>query len=165
MPSCHFRSLSVGHFTPGFQFQNVTNSLPSPLRKPTPAPRCFTDLLVFVTIVFVARRAAGFTVTGIPSLLVGILKDATIYFMLIFTSQLVVGLFLVFAPVSHRTALTGFYPFLCLHITGWAKVTDFILGIWIVERLPSPSIDVSVFFPLNSALSPSFRGPRTNPDR
>ena len=65
-----------------------------------------------------ARRTAGFTVAGIPSLLDRIVKDATIYFLVIFTSHVVVEGFLIFGPVSHRTALTGFYPFLCLHIMG-----------------------------------------------
>lgn len=60
------------------------------------------DLLVFVTIIFVGHRTAGFTAAGIPSLLDRIVKDATMYFLVIFTSHLVVEGFLIFAPKTYH---------------------------------------------------------------
>jgi hypothetical protein len=58
-----------------------------------------TDLLAFLLIVHLAVRSEVHRVP-IPSLLRTIVRDATYYFLFIFTSHLVLMLFLLFASVS-----------------------------------------------------------------
>jgi hypothetical protein len=58
------------------------------------------DTSAFLIIVFsVKRRARGHTF-GVPSLLDRIVRDATMYFLVIFSSHLLLILFELFAPVS-----------------------------------------------------------------
>ena len=67
-------------------------------------PSFTEDMVAFLLIVYSARfRGLGRTYGG-PSLLDRILQDATLYFLAIFTSQLLVVLFELFAPVSGRSA-------------------------------------------------------------
>lgn len=63
------------------------------------------DLLVFLIIVWVGRKSAGFRQSKVPSILDKIIKDATLYFLVIFTSHLLVECFVLFAPVSLWAAL------------------------------------------------------------
>ena len=58
------------------------------------------DFLVFLIILITARRPGTSRLPGIPTILDAILQDATVYFLLIVASQLVLCLFLFFAPVS-----------------------------------------------------------------
>ena len=47
-----------------------------------------------------------------PTILDTIVKDATMYFLVIFGSQLIVECFILFAPVSHRAGLDRIPSFL-----------------------------------------------------
>ena len=58
------------------------------------------DLLVFLTTVVTAWRARANAYPGVPSLLETILRDATLYFVVIFGCQLTVEMFSFFAPVG-----------------------------------------------------------------
>ena len=58
------------------------------------------DLLTFLIIFTTARGSRARRLPGIPSILDVIARDATIYFLLIAVAQLVLFLFLFFAPVS-----------------------------------------------------------------
>ena len=62
----------------------------------------FTDLLVFLIVIWVGYRSGGFGRPGMPTILDRIVKDATVYFMVIFTSHFVLECFILFADVSHR---------------------------------------------------------------
>lgn len=72
-------------------------------RRPIP----FTDLLAFLIVVWVGRKGRGSARYRIPTILDKIVRDATVYFLVLFTSHLVVEFFIIFAPVSHRTARVG----------------------------------------------------------
>ena len=63
-----------------------------------PSPTA-VDILAFRVILFAARRT-GTRHPGIPSLLDIILRDATLYLILTFTSQVCLLLFLLFTAVS-----------------------------------------------------------------
>ena len=58
------------------------------------------DLLVFLIILITARRSGTSRLPGISTILDAILQDATVFFLLIAASQLVLCLFLFFAPVG-----------------------------------------------------------------
>ena len=63
--------------------------------------RCgITDLSTFLIILVTARGPRTSRYPGIPNILDVILRDATIYVLLIVASQLVFLLFLFFAPVG-----------------------------------------------------------------
>jgi hypothetical protein len=66
------------------------------------------DTLAFLIIVWCAvkRRARGH-IDGMPSLLDKIVRDATTYFLVIFTSHLLLILFEFFAPVSDILTLVS----------------------------------------------------------
>ena len=71
---------------------------------------CLTDLLAFSLIVYFAARS-NMIGSGIPTLLGIIVKDATVYFLFIFTSHLVLELTLVLGRVgiySRRLVLSSF---------------------------------------------------------
>ena len=66
------------------------------------------DLFVFITILVTARASVTSRYPGIPNILDVILRDATLYFLLIVASQLVLFFFLFFAPVGgHITSGVG----------------------------------------------------------
>ncbi|KAF9648024.1 hypothetical protein BDM02DRAFT_3129359 [Thelephora ganbajun] len=56
------------------------------------------DLLAFVIIFVTAKRRGSARHPGIPSILDTILRDATLYFILIFAGQVLFEMFLFFAP-------------------------------------------------------------------
>ena len=91
-----------------------------------------TDLLAFLIIIWVGRKATGFRGSSIPSILDRIVKDATLYFLVIFTSHLIVEGFLIFAPVSPSTdsnrAHGSVLFFSC--IVGWTKFVDLRRNFW-----------------------------------
>ena len=58
------------------------------------------DFLVFLIILITARRSGTSRLPGISTILDAILQDATVFFLLIAASQLVLCLFLFFAPVG-----------------------------------------------------------------
>ena len=63
-------------------------------------PRCgVADLLTFSIIFITARGPRTSRFPGIPTLLDAILRDATVYFLLIVASQLVLFFFVFLAPV------------------------------------------------------------------
>jgi len=77
--------------------------------------RCgVTDLLTFLIIFVAARESRTGRSLGIPNILDVILRDATIYFLLIFASQLVLFLFLFFAPVGDPYYIRGWLILLYL---------------------------------------------------
>ena len=57
------------------------------------------DIFVFLIILFTARGPRTRRFPGIPSILDAILRDATVYFLLIVASQLVLFFFVFLAPV------------------------------------------------------------------
>ena len=62
--------------------------------------RCgIADLFVFLIILFTTRGPRTSRFPGIPSILDAILRDATVYFLLIVASQLVLFFFVFLAPV------------------------------------------------------------------
>ena len=62
--------------------------------------RCrIVDLFVFLIILVTARGPRTSRFPGIPSILDAILRDATVYFLLIVASQLVLFFFVFLAPV------------------------------------------------------------------
>ena len=65
------------------------------------------DLLAFSVIIYLAVRS-NVTKIPIPSIFKTIVQDATYYFLLIFASQLVLVMFLVFASVSRSPHFTIF---------------------------------------------------------
>ena len=91
----HFRSCMVRFF-----------------RLPLPAPPAFIpflvkDALALLIIVYSAKRHYGglIRVGGVPPLLEKILQDATTYFLVLFTGQLLLVLCEIFAPVSDPVSL------------------------------------------------------------
>ena len=65
------------------------------------SPRCgIVDIFAFLIIVVTARRLRTNRHPDMPSVLDSILRDATIYFMVIFASQFLFLLFRFFAPVG-----------------------------------------------------------------
>jgi hypothetical protein len=66
----------------------------------TPLGRGIVDLLTFLIILVTARGPRKSKLPGIPDILNVILQDATVYFLLMFASQLVLFFFLFLAPVG-----------------------------------------------------------------
>ena len=58
------------------------------------------DLLAFLIILVTARRSKRVRLPGIPSILDAVVRDSTLYFMLIFFVQLLAQLFVLFASVG-----------------------------------------------------------------
>lgn len=68
-----------------------------------------SDFLAFSLIIFLAKnsRMSGL---GFPSLWEVIVKDATLYFLVIFTSHLVLEMTLIFGRVSPTVSLPRLRP-------------------------------------------------------
>jgi hypothetical protein len=81
--------------------------MPFPLSR-----RIIVDLLAFLIIVVKSKRSRA-RFPGIPSILDTILRGATIYFVVIFTSQLVLLLSTIFAPVSDTPCFRGKVTAMC----------------------------------------------------
>ncbi|KAF9649416.1 hypothetical protein BDM02DRAFT_3128379 [Thelephora ganbajun] len=60
------------------------------------------DLLAFVIVIWASRRPGGLGRSKIPTILDRIVRDATMYFLVIFTSHLVVECFILFAPPTYH---------------------------------------------------------------
>ncbi|KAF9781666.1 hypothetical protein BJ322DRAFT_1111592 [Thelephora terrestris] len=60
------------------------------------------DLLAFLIIIWVGRKSSNLRGSKFPSILDKIVKDATLYFLVIFTSHLLVECFLLFAPTTYH---------------------------------------------------------------
>jgi len=60
------------------------------------------DLLAFLIIAWVGRTSTGLRQSKVPSILDRIVKDATLYFVVIFTSHLLVECFVLFAPKTYH---------------------------------------------------------------
>jgi len=58
------------------------------------------DLLAFLSILVTARRSGRIRLPGIPSILDAVVRDSTLYFILIFFFQILSQLFVLFAPVG-----------------------------------------------------------------
>jgi len=102
--------------------------------------------LVFLIIVWVGRRPGGIRQPGIPSILDNIVKDSTIYFLVMFTSHLIVEFFILFASVSHCTTDRG-------------NVIDFVFGTLCVAKLSACPSKVRVLSsPLPTPPNPSRAG-------
>ena len=71
---------------------------------------CLIDLLAFLFIIYLAFKSGAFQ-SGLPSLFGVMAEDATLYFMVIFTSHLILELTLIFGSVrtsSHRSVSFSF---------------------------------------------------------
>ena len=68
-----------------------------------------TDLLAFLFIIYLALKSGSYQ-SGLPNLLKIMAEDATLYFMVIFTSHLVLELTLIFGSVrtSSRSSILTF---------------------------------------------------------
>ena len=78
-------------------------------------------------------------------ILTRIVKDAVVYFSVIFGSQLIVECFILFAPVSHCAGLDRIPQFFCVSWVG-GKFVDSVLwkSVMLSVKLPTPSSDVRV---------------------
>lgn len=61
-------------------------------------PYATIDSLAFLVVFFAAKKPK-FRYPGIPSILDAILRDATAYFIIIFSCQIISDMFVIFAPV------------------------------------------------------------------
>jgi hypothetical protein len=86
-------SVSLRHLTPNCRGSDIPHT-PYP-----PSRRLIADILAFLIIFFRARRPA-MRFPGIPSLLDTILRGASVYFVLVFTCQVLLVFFLLFTSVS-----------------------------------------------------------------
>lgn len=102
MPQIVILSLSLvfGDSFSSFPFLRAPVFVPLKKRENKPKLTIHTDLLAFLIIFWVGRQSVGYRVSKIPSILDRIVKDATVYFLVIFTSHLIVEGFLIFAPVG-----------------------------------------------------------------
>ena len=75
------------------------------------------DTVAFSIIVYSTKWRGLTRARGVPSLLDKIVRDATLYFVVIFTSHLLLVLFEFFAPVSDFPTWL-FPPFLTSHTKG-----------------------------------------------
>ena len=66
----------------------------------TANPFFVTDTAAFLIIVYSAKHRGLMRAHGVPSLLDRIVEDATVYFLIMFTGQLLVLFFEFLAPVS-----------------------------------------------------------------
>jgi len=104
-----FSAISVTFGTPSppdFQ-HNFTLGVLIHFMSRTPLYCGIIDLLAFLIILVTARGPRTSRFPGIPSILDAILRDATVYFLLIFASQLVLLFFLYFAPVCDPHYIRG----------------------------------------------------------
>lgn len=60
----------------------------------------FTDLLAFLMVIWEGLRTGGFGRLGFTMLFDKIVEDATVYFLVMFSSHLLVEFCVLFAPVS-----------------------------------------------------------------
>ena len=72
----------------------------SAIRGATTNPFRNKDSSAFFTIIYSAKHLGRMRAQGVPSLLSQVIGDATTYFLIIFTSQILVISFEIFAPVS-----------------------------------------------------------------
>ena len=82
-------------------------SLPSSftLHRPTPF---IEDCAAFAVIVFSARKRGLMDAAGIPTLLGNIVRDGTVYFLVVFAGQLLLVLFELLAPVGNLSTNSKF---------------------------------------------------------
>ena len=85
-----------------------TVSLPLPVAicVATTDPFLNEDTSAFIIVVHSARDRGGMRAKGVPSLLDRIVEDATMYFLIIFISQIFVISFEIFAPVSDHPVVS-----------------------------------------------------------
>jgi len=70
---------------------------------------CLVDLLAFLFIIYLALKSGSFR-SGLPNLLKIMAEDAMLYFLVIFTSHLLLELTLIFGSVrtsSHRSVFSS----------------------------------------------------------
>ena len=87
-------------------------------------PDHLQDVLAFSVIVFLVVRS-NVTKIPLPSILKTIARDATYYFLVIFTSHLVTAMFFWFASVSTSSKSSLFYPWLAYTLTEQNEATPF----------------------------------------
>ena len=85
------------------------------------------DLLAFSVIVYLVVRSNVYKVP-IPGLLRTIAQDATYYFLIIFTSHLVLEMFLVFASVRISSQRSIISLRLAYTFVGWNQTTPWQVG-------------------------------------
>ena len=78
----------------------VRSFLSSGVHIATANPFFVTDTVAFLIIVYSAKHRGLMRAHGVPSLLDRIVEDATVYFLIMFTGQLLVLFFEFLAPVS-----------------------------------------------------------------
>ena len=69
--------------------------------------RGLVDLVAFLMVLVRTKRSRTNRYPGIPNILDAILRDATVYFLVIFISQLIFQLFVFVAPVSSTPYVCG----------------------------------------------------------
>ncbi|KAF9643257.1 hypothetical protein BDM02DRAFT_1545403 [Thelephora ganbajun] len=106
------------------------------------------DLAAFLVILVTARGVRTSRYPGIPSILGVVLRDATVYFMLMFACQLVLLLFLFLAPVQIQltpgVAQTTLLPIMASRLMlSLKKVATEPKGSWSLSTMTNPGWRVS----------------------
>ena len=68
------------------------------------------DLLAFLFIIYLALKSGAYQ-SGLPTLFEVLAEDATLYFLVIFTSHLILELTLIFGSVSTSSHLSASFSF------------------------------------------------------
>lgn len=84
--------------------------LPFDVHIPAINPFPIKDSLTFLIILYSAKRQGRARAQGMPSLLGKLLRDATAYFLAIFTGHLLIISFEILAPVRGRLTDLSFFP-------------------------------------------------------
>ena len=110
-----FTSISVTFGTSLFSDSqhNFTLEVLTQSSSRTPLRCDAVDLLTFLIILAAARESRTDRSLGIPNILGVVLRDATIYFLLIVASQFLLFFFLFFAPVGDPYYISGWLILLC----------------------------------------------------
>ena len=123
------------HIYRAFAAVRYVLSLPSPFTWHRQTP--FTeDCTAFLVIAFSARKRGLGHTGGVPSLFRTIFEGATIYFLVLFASQLLFILFLLFAQVSDLSA----HSFSSAHLITATPRNQFRIS----QRCKSPPSNISI---------------------
>lgn len=75
--------------------------------------RGIVDVFAFVIILLAARSRGRGGYPGVPSIMDTVLRDATMYFMLMFLGQIMSEMFTIFIAVSGIQSITGWLIVSC----------------------------------------------------
>ena len=131
-----FRSLPVRPFQHDFNIRAlIFFTSCSPLCCDT------ADLFTFLIILVTVRGPTTNRFPGVPSILDAILRDATVYFLLVATAQLLLFFSTLFAPVGDLYHIEGRSVLLCSSL------------VHISDANSNPAWDVGFLSPLNQKVA------------